>query len=121
MHVFFFFFFHNSEIIFFTLFFTFFNLDIFFLALKPLVFIVSSYLVSTTPLTVLSPHPIPHPHQRHIVFGDSSQSWKRGETSVFIRKQILVLSSFCDPVQLDRCSCLYFKLVFKKAPIFKTG
>ena len=45
-------FFHNPEIILFTLFFTFFNLDIF-LALKPLHFIGSSYLVSATPLTVL--------------------------------------------------------------------
>ena len=51
-------FFHNPEIIFFTLFFTFFNSG-FFLFLKPLAVIVSSYLVRATPLTVLSPAPTP--------------------------------------------------------------
>ena len=98
-------FFHNPEIIFFTFFFTFLNLD-FFLALKPLQFIVStgSYLLSATPLTVLYTLAHPHPHtplQRHIVFplvrpfvpcfGNSSQSSNMGRHLFSFRKQIVVI------------------------------
>ena len=108
---------HNLEIIFFHFIFYNFNLDFVF-QLKPLVFIVSSYLVSTTPLTVPPPPPhhpsTPTPHNRKTFFPQSVcvslilaihlNPRKEGRHLFSFRKQILVLYIF-KKFELIPCIC----------------
>ena len=86
-------FFHNPEIIFFT-YFGIFNLDFFLpLTLLKLLKLYTCFNVGLKK-DVHVVHPPHTPTPRHIVFllvcpcvprfGNSSQSWKRGETAVFI-------------------------------------